>query len=93
MNFGFEKWWQEEGRWLDPDTSDVPWFDKRQGLAEMAFEAGIKCGMARAGNYTANTEIDPTVVEFANGRTVSIGALWCSDRPPCLVIGKRESKV
>jgi hypothetical protein len=43
---GFEKWWQEEGRRLDPDTSDVPWFDKRQGLAELAFEAGINFVLA-----------------------------------------------
>ena len=53
MLVGFDKWWQEEGKMIDPDTEDVPWFDKRQGLADLAFEAGIKCGMARAANYTA----------------------------------------
>lgn len=37
----FLDWWQKEGRLIDPDTSDVPWFDKRQGLAEYAFNAGI----------------------------------------------------
>ena len=63
MLVGFDKWWQEEGKMIDPDTEDVPWFDKRQVLADLAFEAGIKCGMARgivyncgmarAANYTA----------------------------------------
>jgi hypothetical protein len=31
MLAGFEKWWQEDGRMIDPDTEDVPWFDKRKG--------------------------------------------------------------
>lgn len=39
MNIGFAKWWQDEGRLLDPDTEDVPWFDKRKALAEMAWNA------------------------------------------------------
>lgn len=49
MLVGFDKWWQEEGKMIDPDTEDVPWFDKRQALADLAFEAGIKCGMAKDG--------------------------------------------
>ena len=72
MLVGFEKWWAEEGRSLDPDTEDVPWFDKRKGLAELAFEAGIKCGEARSRNYTADDEVMPESVTFANGRTVRI---------------------
>jgi hypothetical protein len=72
MLVGFDKWWQEEGRMLDPDTADVPWFDKRQGLAELAFEAGIKCGMARSRNYVADDAVMPESVTFANGRTVRI---------------------
>jgi hypothetical protein len=72
MLVGFDKWWQEDGRMIDPDTEDVPWFDKRKGLAEMAFEAGIKCGMARAGNYTADDAEMPERVDFANGRFVRI---------------------
>jgi hypothetical protein len=35
----FENWWEEEGRFIDPDTSDVPWFDKRKELAGLAFVA------------------------------------------------------
>ena len=36
----FDDWWSADGQYLDPDTSDVPWFDKRRGLAEAAFAAG-----------------------------------------------------
>ena len=39
MNDGFRKWWQETGRYIDPDTEDVPWFDKREALAELAWNA------------------------------------------------------
>lgn len=35
----FNDWWSTDGQYLDPDTSDVPWFDKRRGLAEYAFRA------------------------------------------------------
>ena len=72
MLVGFDKWWQEDGRMLDPDTEDVSWFDKRQVLADLAFEAGIKCGMARAANYTADDAEMPERVDFANGRFVRI---------------------
>lgn len=48
MSAEFNQWWIEDGRMIDPDTEDVPWFDKRMALAELAFEAGIKCGIARA---------------------------------------------
>lgn len=69
---GFDKWWEEDGKFLDPDTSDVSWFDKRKALAQLAFEAGIDCGMARSRNYTANEESMPDAVTFANGRKVTI---------------------
>lgn len=72
MEVGFDKWWQEDGKMIDPDTEDVPWFDKRKGLAELAFEAGMKCGMARSTNYVASDTTMPDSVEFANGRTVKI---------------------
>lgn len=29
----FEEWWSREGRFIDPDTEDVPWFDKRKVLS------------------------------------------------------------
>lgn len=70
--FGFDKWWSEEGKGIDPDTSDVPWFDKRKALAELAFEAGVKTGMARSTNYVASDVEMPDSVTFANGRTVRI---------------------
>jgi hypothetical protein len=37
----FEKWWQKDGRFYDPDTSDIPWFDKRKELAGYAFAAAL----------------------------------------------------
>lgn len=36
----FEEWWESEGKYIDPDFADVPWFDKRKALAEAAFNAG-----------------------------------------------------
>lgn len=38
----FEAWWSTDGRFIDPDTSDVDWFDKRKELAAVAFLAGMK---------------------------------------------------
>ncbi len=35
----FENWWHETGRYLDPDTEDVSWFDKRKELSGLAFVA------------------------------------------------------
>ena len=36
------------------------------------WDAAIEIGMARAGNYTANTETEPTSLVFANGTQVSV---------------------
>jgi len=72
MLVGFDKWWQEDGRMLDPDTEDVPWFDKRKELAELAFAKGVEIGMARSRNYTANSAVDPDRIHFANGRIVKL---------------------
>ena len=33
----FEEWWMRTGRMIDPDTEDVPWYDKRKFLAEYTF--------------------------------------------------------
>jgi hypothetical protein len=64
----FEEWWSREGRWIDPDTSDVPWFDKRKELCGSAFIAAF----AQSSNYVADDVCEPHAVTFANGRTVKI---------------------
>lgn len=64
----FEQWWTRSGKFIDPDTEDVPWFDKRKSLAEAAFEAA----KAQSGNYTANDSVMPDEVTFGNGRIVKI---------------------
>jgi hypothetical protein len=66
INEAFEEWWNREGQFLDPDTSEVPWFDKRKSLAEMAFEKAT----AQSRNYVANRETNPTEITFKNGRVV-----------------------
>jgi hypothetical protein len=68
----FENWWAQDGRMYDPDTEDVPWFEKRKELAELAFAEGVKIGMARSRNYTANSAVDPDRIHFANGRVVKL---------------------
>lgn len=47
MNEKFAKWWEADGQFIDPDSSDVPWFDKRQELAEDAFLAGLEAERER----------------------------------------------
>lgn len=47
----FERWWQDQGRLLDPDYSDVSWFDKRKELCRHAW------GAAQAGHW--NDPEDP----------------------------------
>ncbi|HEX3800273.1 MAG TPA: hypothetical protein VH413_16375 [Verrucomicrobiae bacterium] len=64
----FEEWWNRAGRFYDPDTSDVPWEDKRKALAELAFDTAT----AQSRNYTADKEQNPTQVEFSNGRVVGV---------------------
>lgn len=46
-NHDFEEWWTREGKFIDPDTSDVPWFDKRKGLCAHAYYYGKKLGQAQ----------------------------------------------
>jgi 8-oxo-dGTP diphosphatase len=36
------EWWRADGLYIDPDTEEVDWYDKRRELAEMAFIAGYK---------------------------------------------------
>lgn len=38
----FEIWWDSTGKYIDPDTDDVSWFDKRKELAGHAYQAGRK---------------------------------------------------
>lgn len=65
----FDEWWERDGRFIDPDTSDVPWFDKRKGLAAYAFHAA----MAQSRNYVADDASEATQFTFANGRVVAVG--------------------
>lgn len=69
MSEHFQLWWDREGKSFDPDTSDVPWEDKRKALAEKAFDVA----MAISQNYVADTEVNPSEVIFENGRRISMG--------------------
>lgn len=71
----FSGWWSRDGQYLDPDTSDVPWYDKRKGLAHLAFNAA----MGMSGNYVADKECEPTIVTFTNGRAVSLSPITQKD--------------
>lgn len=37
----FDEWWESDGRFYDPDWSDVDWYDKRKSLAEYAWHRAI----------------------------------------------------
>jgi hypothetical protein len=41
IEFKAVDWWNAEGKIIDPDTEDVPWYDKRGLLAQIAFCAGF----------------------------------------------------
>lgn len=64
LNEAFIEWWERVGRFIDPDTSDVPWFDKRRDLCEIAWDAA----MAQSSNYVADDAVAPVKIRFANGR-------------------------
>ncbi len=64
----FDVWWDQTGQYYDPDTDDVPWFDKRKELAAKAFADAI----AMSGNYIADHELFPQKITFANGRVVKM---------------------
>lgn len=66
----FDEWWEEIGRSFDPDTDDVSWYDKRRGLAEEAFRAGV----ARAMNYTADSAESPKQITLGGGRVITARA-------------------
>ena len=79
----FDEWWQREGQYLDPDTDDVPWFDKRRALCEYAYRSAL----ALSGNYVADDSVYPQRVDFANGRFVTLQA---NDDGPYLGVGKQN---
>ena len=62
----FEQWWERDGKFFDPDTDDVPWFDKRKFLAEYAWARA----RAQSRNYVADEDTMPEKITFANGRVV-----------------------
>lgn len=64
----FDDWWDRVGQSFDPDTSDVPWYDKRRELARKAY----KVALAHSRNYVADEEEMPEKITFGNGRIVTI---------------------
>lgn len=61
-------WWDKDGRFIDPDESSVPWYDKRHLLAQTAYCEGYNAGLAAKGTQAspklANTV--PLVLYFGN---------------------------
>ena len=85
----FEEWWNRDGKFYDPDTDDVPWFDKRKELAERAFNAA----KAQSGNYVCDDTTFPGLVQFANGHNVRIVERADGVKGYYLQIGKVEENV
>ena len=85
----FDEWWARKGRFIDPDTEDVPWFDKRKALAEEAFRAAV----AQSGNYVVDDSVFPRNVQFGNGRVVVIRERVDDPGRFYLGIGSRESTI
>lgn len=77
----FDEWWNRDGRFYDPDTTDVPWYDKRKALAERAFHAAS----AQSRNYIADQEVYPQSVTFFNGRRVRVSSRGKQGKPYLVV--------
>lgn len=52
----FENWWDSRGKFIDPDSDEVPWYDKRKGLAEEAFRAALRSTARGEGEGALETE-------------------------------------
>jgi hypothetical protein len=83
----FDDWWQADGKFFDPDTDDVPWFDKRKELAEYAYQRGRRGHWMQAkvlrvvlrGHWLSGIECDhDTKRDFS---TCACG-LWASNNEP-----------
>jgi hypothetical protein len=59
----FDAWWAKDGKFYDPDFSEVPWYDKRKGLAEYAYERGKLVTTRWAESYKS---VDPSMLDAAN---------------------------
>lgn len=53
----FESWWASDGRFIDPDIDDVPWFDKRKELCAIAWLAAQKAALSALSVKFGHTEI------------------------------------
>jgi hypothetical protein len=38
----FDEWWDNDGKYYDPDWDDIPWYDKRKSLAEYAWHRALE---------------------------------------------------
>ena len=55
IDAAFEEWWEKTGIFYDPDFAEVPWFDKRKGLAGKAYYDAL-CEAARPNERQAALE-------------------------------------
>ncbi len=65
----FTKWWRRDGIMFDPDTEDVPWFDKREGLAEYAWDAAMRQSEEMRGQLRRIIEADSNRDSRLRGQT------------------------
>lgn len=72
----FADWWSDEGQYLDPDTDDVPWFDKRRGLAEMAFHAGALSDAATWPDFAAPAKYDNPAKGWTDPKLPDFRLIW-----------------
>lgn len=76
----FDEWWSKDGQYVDPDTADVPWFDKRRGLAAYAYRAGQDAVVGLSVEDAALIGMTLETVAFRGTDTLSRGARIASDR-------------
>lgn len=56
----FEQWWSADGLFIDPDSADIPWYDKRKGLAAEAYFAGLSAGSKQVAEEEEDWRQDPS---------------------------------
>ena len=77
----FHDWWISQGKFIDPDTEDVPWYDKREALCEAAYDAG-QSSVRFAEAYVAH-RTEPALAQPVPQSTLLRAAKWNRITWPC----------
>lgn len=87
----FDTWWSDDGQYLDPDTSDVPWFDKRRSLAEAAYDAGAATGGKPWPDFVAPPKHDNAAPGWVDPALPDFRLIWTVAKKAGYAVGLHGS--